>query len=430
MKILTINVIGIPSSSSSNLIEANVFQDYDAVVVDPESLDRLYGHIDYDNRDERILTSKFGLILSAVNEKRREQVNGLLQRGGFVVCFMQALRKCSYDVVYEAKRYQYDVTNYDWLLEADNMGKELGTIEIGKGKTVDYIASGHAFFEYLNTKPSWSAYVDKNAIRNWKVLGSAFGTHVVSLAKRVGLGHIILLPSYYDYHNGELLERCIVKLLGDKEATPQPTWAKAILVPGQQELICKITKIDDQIDALQKQRETFVNEKEKLERWKCLLYEKGKHQLEPAVRDALALLGCDVKPQPDKDSDGSVACDYGTALLEVVGSKGAIKIEKLGQLTRNMSNFFETKRSKVKGILVGNPFCDEPLENRPPKGSQKRLFAKELIESAEQLSITVLLSTDLYQVVCRILIGNLPEIEKRSLQERIFNSKGLVRLVE
>jgi len=39
MRILTINVIGIPSGSSFNLIEANVFQDYDAVVVGPEGLE-------------------------------------------------------------------------------------------------------------------------------------------------------------------------------------------------------------------------------------------------------------------------------------------------------------------------------------------------------------------------------------------------------
>ena len=42
MKILTINVVGIPGGSSSDLIEANVFQDYDAVVVNPSSLDSLY----------------------------------------------------------------------------------------------------------------------------------------------------------------------------------------------------------------------------------------------------------------------------------------------------------------------------------------------------------------------------------------------------
>lgn len=431
MKILTVNIHGIPSMLSSNLLEANVFQDYDAVVVNPEGIDRLYDGISdlYRDREETQLNLEAGSIIDSVNGRRREETIGLLQRGGVVVCFMQPLRRYSLSYSYDGEGHWVYVTNYDWLLKYDDIKEELGEIKYSMGRTIDYVNSGHPFSEYLNTKPSWSAYVDKDACKNWRILASAFGTHAVSLTKRVGLGHIVLLPSYYNHNNGELLERCIIKLLGDKESTPQPSWAKDILVPGQQELISKTIEISDQIDTLEKGRKELIDEKANLERWKHLLYEKGKHQLEPVVRDALALLGCNVESQPDKASDGSVTCDYGTALIEVVGSKGTIKIEKLDQLMRNIGNFFETKRSKVKGILVGNPFCDELLDNRPPKDTQKQLFGNELIESAEQLSIAVLLSTDLYEVVSRMLEGALSETEKQSLRERIFNGKGLVRLV-
>lgn len=431
MKILTINVIGIPSGSSDNLINARVFQDYDAVVVDPENLDTLYGHgrVDYSNRENGILTSESGDILSAINEKRREQVNGLLQRGGVVVCFLYPLMEYTYKRRHQGKDYRSSETNYDWLMTLYDIRRELGEIKYSKGKTIDYIDSGHPFSEYLNTKPPWSAYVDKDTYKNWKILASAFGTHAVALAKRVGLGHIILLPSYYHHENGELLERCIIKLLGERETRPQPSWARSILVPGQAELNSKIIEASEQIEALTQQKENLTGERNKLERWKWLLYEKGKHQLEPVVREALALLGCHVETQPDKDSDGLVTCDFGNALIEVGGSDGTIKIEKLGELTKNMGNYISKKGIPVKGILVGNPFCDEPLENRPPKDSQKRLFAKELLESAEHQSIIVLLSTDLYEVVCRILSGKLSKGEKQSLQECIFNSKGLVQLI-
>lgn len=429
MKILTVNVIGIPSSRSDDLIEANVFQDYEAVVVDPQNLERLYGNIvEFYDADERQLTPEVGQVISLVNLQRREQVAGLLKLGGIVVCFMQPLKWYSYNLRVEGEDRWIYITNYAWLLKPSDIKTELGEIKYSTGTTIDYIESGHPFSEYLNIKPPWSAYVDKEACQNWRVLASAFGTHVVSIAKRVGLGHIILLPSYYDYNNGELLERCVKKLLAGREITPQPDWAKSILVPGQSELISKITQINEQVDALEKERETVVDGNDKLERWKYLLYEKGKHQLEPVVRDALALLGCNVEPQPDKDSDGVVTFDYGKALLEVGGSKATIRIEKLGELTTNMGNFISQRGVAVKGILVGNPFCEEPLDNRPPKGSQKKLFAKELLEGAEQQSIAVLLSTDLYEVVSRILSDKLPETEKQSLRERIFSGKGLVRL--
>ncbi len=377
------------------------------------------------NPDEGKIDCETGELIHSVNDRRRQEVDGLLQRGGVLVCFMQPLMTHSYICRRKGEDRWHFVTNYDWLPEHT----ELPEIKCSTGVTIDFVDSGHPFSEYLNTRPRWSAYVEKDACKNWKVLASAFETHAVSLAKRVGLGNIILLPSYYDYHNGELLERCIVKLLGDKKTMPQPGWAKDVLVPGQQELVAKVVEITGKIDSLDEQRKKLTDEKDRLERWKYLLYEKGKHQLEPVVRDALALLGCNVETQPDKDSDGAVACDYGTALLEVVGSNGTIRIEKLGELVRNEGNFISKKGGKVKGILVGNPFCDQPLEGRPPKDSQKHLFAKELIESAEQQGITVLLSTDLYRVVCRILEGKSSDGDRRSVQERIFNGKGLVRLV-
>lgn len=431
MKILTINVIGIPSGSSSDLIAANVFQDYDAVVVDPQNLDTLHGHgrVGYSNYDKGTLTKVSADILEEIDEKRREQVNGLLQRGGIIVCFLEPMREYKYNWHSQGKDHEFSKTNYDWLMTPRDIHMELEEIKFARGVTVDYVDSGHPFFDYLNTKPSWSAYVDKEDCKNWKILASAFGTHAVCLTKRVGLGHVVLLPSYYDYNNGELLERCIIKLLGDKEIIPQPSWAKAILVPGQEELNAKIVEVSDQIDTLDEERKGLVNERDALERWKWLLYEKGKHRLQPVVCNALTLVGCQVEPQPDKDSDGVVSCDCGTALLEVVGSNGTIRIEKLGELIKNMGNFISNKGGKVKGVLVGNPFCDEPLENRPPKDSQKRLFAKELIESAEQQSIAVLLTTDLYHVVGLILSGKFSDAEKESLRERVFNGKGLVRLI-
>ena len=426
MKILTINVRGIPSGSSSDLINANVFQDYDAVVVDPY-LGRLYGLIANDLYDGKQLDYQVYLILLRANINRRKQINGLLQRGGAVVCFMEPVEKCRWRD--KTRDRLYSISNYDWLIELDNLEAETGSINVGRGQTIDYIDSGHPFSEYLNTKPTWSAYVDIDVCKGWKIIASAYGTHAVALTKRVGLGHIVLLPSYYDHQNGELLERCIIKLLGDKEIIPQPDWAKAISVPGQEERITRITQVNEQIDTLDEERKKLITESDNLERWKWLLYEKGKHRLEPVVRDSLALLGCHVEPQPDKASDGIVTFEHGAALLEVVGSKATIKIEKLGELIKNMGNFIAEKGGRVKGVLVGNPFCEEPLDNRPPINTQKKLFAKELIESAEQQSITVLLSTDLYEVVSRVLMSKLCDAEKQSLRERIFNGKGLVKLV-
>ncbi|GAF82499.1 unnamed protein product, partial [marine sediment metagenome] len=155
---------------------------------------------------------------------------------------------------------------------------------------------------------------------------------------------------------------------------------------------------------------------------------KGKHQLQPIVQEALRLIGFKVEDQPDKDSDGLVTSEYGCALLEVAGSTGTIRIEKFGELVTNVGNFIKQKGQKVGGILVGNPFCEEPIDNRPPKDSQKQLFAKELLESAEKQDIAVLLSADLYELVTRILSDKISDNQKLSVRQKIFEANGLLRL--
>jgi len=428
MRVLAINVSGIPSSSHSNLMDANVFQDYDAVVVYPEDFDALYGDIDFERGRLETITSQAGIGLSRINARRREEVCSLLKRGGIVVCFMLPISFVSFSMRHDGEDRWFVISNYDWLFtEADRRDK-LGDIRDSKGTTTEYVDQAHPFSDYLNARPAWSAYVDMNGCKEWKILASSFGTHAISLAKRIELGHIILLPSDYGYDKGPMLERCIRKLLQVEETTPLPDWAKNMLVPGEQETINALVEIDEHIGALEKEREAKLSEKRNLERWKYLLYEKGKHRLEPVVRDALRLIGCSVEPQPDKDSNGLVISDHGTALIEVAGSKGTIRIEKLGELTKNMGNFISEKKKSVKGVLVGNPFCEQALDNRPPKQNQKPLFAKELLESAQQQGITVLLSTDLYQVVTSILDGKFGAKEKQSIRQRIFEGSGLVVL--
>ena len=428
MEILTVSVIGVPDSTSSNLFDSNVFQDYDAVIVDPKNLESLYGwrRIDYLDRDNGILSADLGQFLSKTNEERSEQVKGLLRRGGVVVVFLHPLIYYRYKVSYQGKdRWLYG-TNYDWL---GNL-IEPESIKSARGKTLERLDSNHPFVEYLSTRPLWSAYFDKEDCKNWKILAGAFGTHALSLTKRVDIGQLVILPGYYDDRNGELLKRCTLKLLGNKEVTLVPRWAEDILVPGQKQVIVEINGVNQELNALEQKRQTLVEANDKLKRWKFLLYGKGKHELEPVVREALLLLGCNVEPQADKDSDGLVSCDCGQALLEVVGSKETIKIEKLGELVKNLGNFLASKGTIVKEVLVGNPFCDEPMANRPPKDSQKKLFAKELLDSAEKQSITVLLANDLYELMCLVLNGRVSDREKKALRHKIFDGKGLVRLIE
>jgi len=68
------------------------------------------------------------------------------------------------------------------------------------------------------------------------------------------------------------------------------------------------------------------------------------------------------------------------------------------------------------------------LDNRPPKGSQKSLFAKELILSAKNQGVSVLLTTDLYEFITRELNHTISDQQKESIRKKIFEGNGQIEL--
>jgi hypothetical protein len=434
MRILCIGIAGLPSGVQSNLATANVLQDHDAIVVNPKDLKTLYdvSAIDPDPYlpvTGELSRSESGAYVDRVSDSRKEEVKALLGLGGVLVCLMHPARYWSYSVRRPRKEATVKwISNYDWLGFEAPFDECLHNLEFGIGDTINFFDQSHPFAAYLRNKPRWTAFVRHKDYSHWKVLASAFGDHDVALTCRQGRGHVVFLPSGRFDGDTELLETCIKDLLGEKEFREKPTWVREILVPGQKEVLEEIQHTEAEIDKLQKKRCKLDSSDEQLERWKWLLWETGRDHLEPVVREALMLIGCKVEPQPVKESDGKIDSEFGVALLSVEGTVGPVTRDKLGQLVVNIGNFLTEKGVSPKGIFVGNPFRKERLDNRPPKGSQKKLFAKELIEDAENLGITVLLSTDLYDVVCGILERQIDENRKKELRQDIFGGKGLVRL--
>ena len=62
MKILAIGLYGIPSATNHDLISADVFQDYDTLVVNPSNLHTLYGEYTksiFATKQEDFITNSF-----------------------------------------------------------------------------------------------------------------------------------------------------------------------------------------------------------------------------------------------------------------------------------------------------------------------------------------------------------------------------------
>lgn len=426
LRILSVGMHGLPHGENEDFALADVLQDYDAVVVFADSIESLFDGfgVDYRNRDKLILDSGKGEFLLRQSLKRRIEVTGLLEKGGIVITLMSPVIKYSYGD-------KGDITNYDWLFSRKEINNELG-ISYGTGKTIDYFLTTHPFYKYLKLKPSWAAYSDIETAtkHHWQILASAYGTHALSIAKQVRNGYIILIPCDYSAENGSVLEDCIQSILEKGMPAPKPDWVSNIIVPGQEVLLPKLNDINQSIEDLNNEAKQISSDIEQLEEWKYLLYESGERYLRPLVRNALSIIGFQDNSYIEQIADGFFSCEYGDAILEVEGSKDTIKIEKISQLIKDRANYIEDKKTvSPKGMLVGNPFREELLDNRPPKGSQKSLFTKELLQTAEKQDVVVLLSTDLYKVVSLILRGELSKDQKQDLIKRIYQSVGLLRLM-
>ncbi|MFC1919853.1 hypothetical protein ACFLWX_03590 [Chloroflexota bacterium] len=153
MRILTIGMYGIPSGSWSNLVDADVLQDYNAIVVRPDGLsdlfERYHDYSVYRNEDKNLLTLDAGDIFSSWNNKRCAEIEGMLNKGGVVVCFMVPVWR--YWI--ERNGSKVYITNYDWLIGQHIKELSVDYMTYGTGKTIDYIDFSHPFSKYLSTKP-------------------------------------------------------------------------------------------------------------------------------------------------------------------------------------------------------------------------------------------------------------------------------------
>ena len=98
---------------------------------------------------------------------------------------------------------------------------------------------------------------------------------------------------------------------------------------------------------------------------------------------------------------------------------------------KNQADYGKLYQGSIKGILIGNPFCEEPPDNRPPKETNKHNFTSDLVKLAERHDISVIWTIDLFKLVCILLNDKIEETKKAELRARarheIFTGKGLIR---
>jgi len=209
------------------------------------------------------------------------------------------------------------------------------------------------------------------------------------------------------------------------ELTPEPDWAKdtSFKLDQEKSTAQKLLKIEKKLETVQAEKEAALDQVKDLERFRYLLFEKGK-PLEYAVLDALKIIGFEVSQFDDGESefDAVFESKEGRLIGEVEGKDNkAINIEKLRQLSLNIHEDLEREEvnGPAKPVLFGNAYRLQPL------GERSSPFTAKCVSASSTSSVALVFTPDLFKVV-KYLKDNRDSKFATKCRKEILNTVGIV----
>lgn len=223
--------------------------------------------------------------------------------------------------------------------------------------------------------------------------------------------------------------KCIVSidksLKSQGELTPEPDWAREKTYKLNQEKLeaQKLLEIEEKLEAVQAEKEAAIDKVKDLERYRHLLYEKGK-PLEHAILEALKVIGFNVSQFDDGESefDAVFESKEGRLIGEAEGKDNkAINIDKLRQLALNIHEDLEREEvnEPAKPVLFGNAYRLLPIAERPEP------FTLKCVSAASTSSTALVFTPDLFRVV-KYLKDKRDAKFATKCRKAIFSTVGLV----
>lgn len=195
-----------------------------------------------------------------------------------------------------------------------------------------------------------------------------------------------------------------------------PSWALEMTWPRLQERNAVLESARDAVrmatDMLDHRESEFGLER----RWVGLLTLSG-NDLEPLVRDALALLGIALEsPSETEREDLRGVIDGSTLIVEVTGSARPVDVDKVRQLDQWVGDELARQAEAgldepTVGVLIGNAYRQQPLSERNPEW-----YTDSARMLAERRGHRLLRTADLFDLVTTEAMD--PDATKRWLIDR------------
>jgi len=300
-------------------------------------------------------------------------------------------------------------------------------ISQGSGSTIILKTPSHPiapYYKAFKDELSYAAYLETTEDDpNIFFLANKSG-NPVGCSLEVGQGLLVFVPlppKKVDSNKLiDVLIQCAKPIITRDFRTPEPEWAKDYSIPGEDEILEKIEKLQKSIEELEKDRDQLEVERESLSDLRALLYEQGK-PLEEAVMRALRLMGFHAERLQKKDMENDTVLESpeGRALAEVEGKDNdAIRVGKFDQLTRVVDEDFYEHGVYSEGVLIGNPYRFTLPDDR------KDAFTDKVRIAAERKGFGLLTTVELFWAVIRILENPDDNDFKIACRKAVLEAKG------
>lgn len=250
-------------------------------------------------------------------------------------------------------------------------------------------------------------YDDYGELEGWRSHPDVYG------------GEITLLP-IMDIYNTRAHIDFLLKKIGLFTETPPPAWLNSIEIPGEAPLKQDIVTQKQQLDIIASEVKEKENSLAELQKYKGLLYETGE-SLQELVKTVLEHLGAGIEPSPVSD-EFIINISGRKTLIEVKGNTKSIIKRDLGQLITDLGEYLKTANEDIDGILIGNAWRLEPLEQRDKH--DKPIFSQAVVQIANNRNIGLLSTTELFGAYCQVLEDT---TRKEDILNEIIGGKGILK---
>lgn len=432
MRLLAIG-FSLPSPDIDNysVLTAPSYFDYDALLVDPESLTAIAARLgeegaEFEAQDGRPVINgpSSAAAVGAADQflRRHEETQRFLDHGGVVIVLGRP------NAQQGGVRGFEGCDRYSWLPAPAGMTWSPPFLRAAEGRQLRIEDDAHAFTAVLREFRSefrYRAVFDDRMpalLRNGHVIATGGAGLPTAVDFRISAGHVVFLPalpaeSYLSRSSlADGLLAAAKALMGSPGEGAQPYWARSVAVPGLEQVEAELEEAERAVREANERIDPVRERHDVLAAHRRLLTAEGP-ALASAVRDALVLLGFEVISAAGEplqvESEGRIA------FVETEGSREQVVEWPYVRLQRRLEERMLKQGDQPRGIVIANGHREMAPEQREQQISDPLRIA------CENYRYALLTGEGLFELVRRAL-GCAEEAQLLGIRRTLLASAGLV----